>query len=209
MSHHDTEPARDYKQIVEEIKNLAWEKLSAKELQELMYLGAVAAVEFAEALRVALTLYPKDSNLLAMAAGELETDNLVLEDYSARADHLEFLKHFLKKYNLEQAVSPETVIAGATYISECRKLSAETRAMSVFSREEELSNIFNKILQAPDWDAPGLEAYKYFLERHIHIDTDEGGHHDMVKKFPIDNSIAQFYSARLDLYKSIPTLFEK
>ena len=81
--------------------------------------------------------------------------------------------------------------------------------MSIFSREEELSGIFKKVLQAKDWSAPGLSAFKFFLERHIALDSEEGGHHDLTKKFPINNQASRFYQYRLKLYEGIPKLSGK
>lgn len=194
-----------HKALVEQIKALPWESLDPQELQQLMYLAWIAAQEFAEALRIARRLYPKDENLKRMAAGELKTKNLDFDGYNKRGDHSEFLKNFLDKIGFQ----PDENLRrhGEEYLEACRALNDKTRAMSVFSREEELSGIFARILQAQDWSAPGLEAFRYFMEKHIQLDSEEGGHHDLTKGFPVDYHVQPFYRARLKMYEAIPRLF--
>ena len=81
-------------------KRSNWENLSAEELVVVWYLSYVAAVEFAEALRIALRMYPDDEGLKRMAFGELKTRNFSLDDFRAAGDHHEFLAHFLKKHDM-------------------------------------------------------------------------------------------------------------
>lgn len=197
----------EYKEVVKEIKELNWEALSSKELQELMYLSHVSAVEFAEALRIALQLHPDDPQLREMADGELETDNMPYGDYTEPGDHAAYLEHFLATYNITP--SPYLQAAGDAYLAATRQLSDEVRAMSIFSREEELHGIFGRILEATDWSAPGLEEYKNYLEQHIEFDSQEGGHDDLTKQFPVDDRVKPFYEARREMYRAIPALFEK
>ncbi len=194
-----------YRAIVDQIKYLRWGALDADGLRQLMYLSYIAALEFAEALRIAGGLYAENSNVSSLMAGELETSNLVFEDYSAQGDHSAFLLHFLQK----EAIEPIDAVleAGDVYLAYCRALSAEVRAMSVFSREEELSGIFEQILTAPDWSGTSLSAYRYFLERHIRLDSDDGGHHDLTKEFPVDDRLTGFYEVRLGMYRSLLKLF--
>ncbi len=197
---------KNYKHIVQKIVKLSWSKLTSRDLQNLMYLAYISAQEFAESLRSAIELYPDSKNLQMMALGELKTDNLSYEEYDNVGDHAEFLGYFIKKYSIK----PDKFVslAGEFYIGECSKLPQVLRAMSVFSREEELPNIFGEILSAPDWTAPGLQAFKYYLEKHISLDTEEeSGHSDLVKKFILDERLAQFYEIRLNMYRCIPALF--
>lgn len=203
------EYTKKYKEVVEEIKNLEWEKLSAKELQDLMYLSYVAAIEFAEAVRIALGLYPENKKIQEMASGELETDNLKSDgniEYDEIGDHWKFLEYFIKKYGIHP--SEEVLQHTNKYLEVCRRLSDHTRAMSIFSREQELHSIFKEILKARDWSADGLREYQYYLERHIKLDTEEGGHGELTEEMLIDDSVEAFYKARLELYKAIPKLFE-
>lgn len=194
----------EYKTVVEKIKSLNWENLDNQELQQLMYLSHVSAREFAEALRIALKLYPENENLQEMARGELQTNNLSFGDYQAKGDHADYLGHFLEKMEVPKHLT----ILGDLYQAACRELDDKTRAMSIFSREEELSGIFERILKAKDWSTSELTAFRHYLEQHIAFDSNKGGHHDLTKEFPIDDSVKPFYEARLNMYRAIPKLFE-
>ncbi|MDO8594336.1 MAG: DUF3050 domain-containing protein [bacterium] len=201
------EDKREYKEVVEQIKNLNWENLDGKELQEVMYLSYVSAREFAEALRIATRLYPDNANLKEMAQGELRTSNIAFDDYHQAGDHADFLAHFLKKYELEDDASLER--HAEAYREVCRALPDAIRAMTIFSREEELSGIFKRILEAKDWSEEGLPAFRYYLAEHIALDAGEGGHAELTKEFPIDDRVKSFYEARLEMYKAVPKLFEE
>jgi len=149
--------------------------------------------------------YPDNVNLMEMARGELETTNLRFADYRQAGDHADFLAYFLAN----NRISGDALLHrhAQEYLHACRALSAPVRAMSVFSREEELSGIFREILLAPDWSAPGLEAFRFYLAQHILFDSTDGGHHDLTKVFEVDDRLVPFYIARLNTYRSIPKLF--
>ncbi len=198
-----------YEQIVEQIRNLSWNKLSSDELQWLMVLSGYAAREFAESLRIALNLYPQSRELQEMASGELKTNNLRFADYQAVGDHVDFIWKFIEDAGIDSECPTEILSAGEEYLAKIRELSPEVRAMSIVSREKELSGIFIQILKASDWSAKGLDAFRYYLERHIALDSNEGGHADLLSGFKVDDSVAKFYETRLGMYRCIPTLFEK
>ncbi|OIQ94966.1 hypothetical protein GALL_230690 [mine drainage metagenome] len=200
--------AQPYKTTVARIRNLRWNRLDGEELQVVMYLSWVAAVEFAEALRIALKLYPTHEGLREMAHGELKTKNLLLDDFTEAGDHHEFLGHFLRKHGLMDRMEARYGERAERYLAECRRLSEEDRAMTVFSREDELSGIFAEILKAPDWSALNLYAFQHYLSRHISFDTGEGGHHDLTSDFPVDERVAPFYTARLETFRLIPSLWD-
>lgn len=195
----------EYKKVVEKIRELRWEDLEPQDLQQLMFLSLTSAKEFAEALRIAVRLYPDNRDLGIMVQGELQTDNLVFGEYSQMGDHADFLEYFLHKYNF--TASNELMRVAEQYLEQCHELSDEVRAMTIFSREEELPGIFQRILEAKDWDAPGLIEFRFYLERHIQIDTEVGGHHDLTKEFPVDDRVKEFYEARLQMYRALPNLF--
>ncbi len=197
----------EYKKVVGDITNLNWKSLEEPQLMRLMYLSRAAAVEFAEALREGLKVYKQDPDLQGMARGELKTDNLRFSDYEKRGDHWEFLDHFLTK----AGYTPDAGLKDSAnrYIETCRKMDSKVRAHTVFSREHELGAIFDAILQNEHWTTETLLAYRHFMERHIQLDTEEGGHGDAVSKYPIDDSVLPFYQARLDMYRVIPELFQK
>ena len=196
-----------YKKIVDQIKQLNWQKLTVQELQQLMFISYASAIEFAQALRIARDLYPEDDQLRRMSEGELDTNNLHYEDYSQSGDHSDFLKHFISK----NSIRPNNRVRSAinAYHETCAAFDNTTRAMSIFSRERELPDIFERILEANDWSAPGLPAFRYYLRTHIALDGGDGGHQDLTKEFSVDDSVKPFYAARLMMYQSIPALFTK
>jgi hypothetical protein len=189
------------KKIVREIENLPWNKFSPTEI---IYVSYCTAVEFAESLRKALVVYPDNKNLIEMASGELDTRNLSYKDYNNRGDHWEFLEHFCRKQ--ENGIIPSVSLVDACkyYHSIVNSFNNNERAMTIFSREQELPSIFNKILVAHDWEKLNLGFYKYYLERHIELDSKDGGHGDLTKDFFLDDKkLDAFYKSRLELYKSL------
>lgn len=197
-------PEAPHKAIVARICALPWQACTPADLQNIMHLSYVSALEFAAGLRLALQLYPESASLQEMAAGELMTENLSFPGYAQKADHAAFLGHFLSACPVP--VSEDVKKAGAVYARFCAELAPATRAASIFSREAELPHIFRHILQAPNWQGPGLPAYRYYLEQHIQLDTAPGGHHDLTKNLPMACDLVPFYRARLSMYLSIPTL---
>jgi hypothetical protein len=224
----------NYKNTVASLQRLNWKWLvTPYEITQLMWISYVCAKEFAESLRIALKLYGNNAGLVHMAQGELNTDNLFFRSYNQKGDHYEFLKHFLERGGvlagtqiyfpediaqerriiLPRHLPGEGIYAAQKYLLAVEALPDEVRAMSVFSREEELAGIFSKILQNQIFDHPELaemhEAYKYYLERHIEIDLGEGGHKYLIKDFPIDDRVDDFYQARLTLYKEAFPVFKE
>jgi len=196
-----------YTVIASVVRNLGWARLSGPELQSVMILSGFAAREFAESFRIALRLHQTSVNLKNVASEEIRTGNLQFEDYSEPGDHADFLWHFIGREELARVCPRETMEAGARYLSAVWTLPPEVRAMSIFSRERELPGIFSQVLRAKDWSALGLPAYRYYLKRHIYLDSREGGHAELLAGFPVDESVAAFWEARLDMYRCIPTLF--
>lgn len=196
----------NYASIVKEIRDLKWGSLSPGDLQKLMVLSAYSALEFAESLRLALKTHPKNSALKRMAKEELSTDTLSFGGYARQGDHADFLWHFIRTYGLlgkHKALQNR----GKAYLQQVRLLSPEVRVMSIVSREKELPGIFARILTAKNWKAKGLPEYRYYLERHIVLDSAVGGHADMLSNMPIDDRVADFYRARLNMYRCLPKLF--
>jgi len=198
----------DYKQTVREMLDLSWDKLNPEELQQLMVLSGYAAREFAESLRIAVRRYPHNPKLRQMASEELKTKNLSFGDYDRRGDHAEFIWFFINENYLGQKFT-EANKSGEDYLANIRNLNGQIRSMSIFSREHELPGIFAKILKAKNCKLPGLPEFNYYLRRHIELDSQEGGHSDLVKDFPLDDRLNGFYRARLELYKPIKNLWTK
>jgi hypothetical protein len=193
----------EYKKIVNEIRELPWAQYDPKKI---IFLSLCSAKEFAESLRCAITAYPQNENLDKMAGGELKTNNLSFVDYTTYGDHWEFLNHFCGKHGINVVyVGDKCFLAQKDYQEAVRSLGDnKVRAMTIFSREQELPDIFHKIVDAHDWNALGLGFFKYYLDRHITIDSADGGHSDLTKDFPLDEKVLEkFYTIRLQLYRSL------
>ena len=197
-----------YKQLVAQISNLRWDLATPPDLLGIMILSAYAAKEFAESLRIALAAHAGNHAFQEMAAGELEANNLRFDDYVRPGDHANFLWHFIGKHGVFPKCPSVLRIAGHAYTKKVRALDQRTRIMSIVSREQELPGIFTSILKAKGWDEyPELQAFRYYLEQHIALDSGEGGHADLLSGFEVDDTVADFYEARLDMYRVIPALF--
>jgi hypothetical protein len=196
----------NYKNIVNQIMSLKWANLSEQELHVLVVFAGYCAREFAESLRIALELYPESEGLKKMALEELNTTNLQFEDYKGPGDHADFLWHFIRKYNLVDGCG-DAVTFGEQYLARVRALPREVRAMSIFSREAELPGMFVRTLEAKNWSAVGLPSFRYYLERHIALDSADDGHAALVSDFKLDDRLSDFYQARLDAYQCLPNLF--
>lgn len=194
----------NYKDVAKQIRELNWKSLNEKDLQKLMVLSTYAALEFADSLRLTLRTHPRDMQIKKMSKEELDTDNLHFEDYNGPGDHYNFLAHFITKHNL---LTKRLKEVGLSYSDEIYRLPSEVKVMSIASREKELPGIFTQILKAPKWNAPGLPAYRYYLERHLELDGGENGHASMLKDITIDDRVEDFYKIRLDMYRIIPKLF--
>ncbi len=195
-----------YKAVVQKIRRLPWNSPSVDDLKDLMVLSAYCALEFAESLRITLQEYPESEAFKKMAEGELKTTNLQHDDYTGPGDHAEFLWHFIRKYNPvpKGPYAVDVELAGAQYWRKVRNIDRGTRIMSVVSRERELPAIFALILEAKGWDElPQLQAFRYYLEQHIALDSGEGGHADLLSGFEVGESVEYFYQQRLGMYNYV------
>ena len=196
---------KEYKEIVSQIQKLPWSQFDSKEI---IFLSLSSAVEFAQSLRCALNVYSENVNLQQMAYGELDTDNLSYDDYSRKGDHWRFLDHFCQdqKSGIYTSVHWRQKIAKACtkYHKTLEGMTDFERAMTIFSREHELPNVFEEILKSHKWKTRGFGFYEYYLERHIELDSEEGGHANLVADFETnDEVLLRFYKARLELYQSL------
>ncbi len=192
-----------YKETIQEIRDLPW---SHYHPFSITVLSLASAKEFAESLRSALRAHPKNANLRKMAAGELDTNNLQYGGYvgeDKRGDHYQFLEYFVNRFGVHAKFMKErSEVAVNDYLETVNSMDSQQRAMTVFSREQELPNIFEEILKAHNWQAYGLGFYEYYLQKHIELDSEEGGHGDLTNGFPLDeNVLDRFYTARLTMYK--------
>lgn len=164
-------------------------------------MSLITAREFSASLHMALAIYPEHAGLHEMARGELNTTNLVYGEYQKRDDHFRFLDHFFTSKLSD--LPGELLIAADAYKTEMRQFSPEERAMTVISRERELPGIFTAILASHNWEEKSCGYYKYYLERHIELDSQEAGHADLTKDIKLDPKVlTRFYAIRLRFYKS-------
>jgi hypothetical protein len=184
-----------------QIRELDWKSFNPRSI---IFVSWYTAQEFAASLRQALALYPNAPTLREMGEGELQTDNLQYGEYHRAGDHAEFLQHFLKGMVVDVRVSN----AYAKYLATVEGFSAQERAITIISREQELPGIFERILAAHDWEKLGFGFYEYYLSRHIELDSTNGGHGDLTKQFSQDKSftlepevLERFWTARDELYQ--------
>ncbi len=189
-----------YKDKVKEIRELPWSRYHPSSIA---LLGLFSAKEFAVSLRCALEVYPNDQQLKQMSEGELQTDNLVYSDYNKVGDHWEFLDHFVRRgfdFKFKEQIALEFGVG--QYLRTVESMTSEERAMTVFSREYELPGIFFAIREAHPWGGFGYDFYRYYLSRHIELDSGEGGHGELTKKYKLNARVLdRFYTARLKMYK--------
>jgi len=193
-----------YRDVVSQIKNLPWNTYDPKKI---IFCSLYSALEFAESLKCALEVFPENQELLKMASGEIQTDNLVFDDYNKSGDHWQFLDHFCQdqKSRIFTEIHWTNLSKYCeTYYTAVSNMPKKQRAMTIFSREQELPTIFNEILKSHDWESLRLGFFKYYLERHIELDSAEGGHGELTKDFELeDNLLLTFYTARLAMYKGL------
>ncbi len=189
-----------YKDIIRQIVELPWNKAAPADL---VLISRAAAMEFSSSLRLASGLFKNDPRLKEMSEGELATTNLVFEEYNQKGDHWEYLDYFIRKMKISTS-SKKIILGIRDYIDAVEALSPVERVMTVFSREEELTQVFKEILKAHNWDSLGYGFYRHYLEAHILLDSADGGHHNLVSHVPLNEDVLNiFYKMRLKLYETL------
>jgi hypothetical protein len=190
----------NHKDLVRQIADLDWTRAAPSDI---ILLSRCTAREFATSLRLGVTLYPDDKRLMEMVSGELETNNMVFDDYTIKGDHWEFLEHFIKRYEIIPT-SAKIQDGMDEYVRGVEAFSDTDRAMTVFSREEELTLIFKKIVVAHDWEGLGFRFYEFYLKQHILFDSGDHGHAWLTRHFPMhEPTLIDFYKIRLRLYQAL------
>ena len=192
-----------YKDSIKQILGLPWDRMNPVDIA---FISTVTGKEFADSLRVGAKYYQNDKKILEVISQELQTDNLVFEDYDQKGDHVDMLIHFFDQHQLWSLVSESTKEAGNEYAREMNLFSEEERMMSIVSREKELPSIFTKIVEAHNWKKSNLGFYEKYLRDHVRWDGGEGGHAELVDHISVDEKILdRFWKIRLEMYKAIPT----
>lgn len=192
-------------QIIVALDAISFETLTQEELQQLMVLWIYLAQDYAEAIRIAIAKYPDHAGFQGLASGELNANNLKFGDYAEAADHDAFLQHFVEKYDLF-TIYPEAKAAGEKFIASTRRLSDDTRIMSVASRQYLRVDFFGNILNAPKWELPGLSEFRYFLVMHMTSHATEDERINMLEEFPLTAEVLLFYTLFIRLCRTLPSL---
>lgn len=211
---------KDMKTYVNYINTLDWNKIHPLKI---IHVSLLFAQEFAATVRACIPVYWTIDWFQEFTAGEIDTENLTYEDYHQKADHWQFLNHFLNKqknsahfdslqellaFNLNTWIQRLPV---RLYTDYCDSLSAEEKLLTLVSRERELQHIFQHIVTAHDWDALWYGYYKYFIDRHLELDGAEGGHEEVTKELinldnltdHQDDMLKKFWYLRYQVYKSL------
>jgi|GEM_PF-994212 len=192
-----------YKTKVEHLRNFAWSKFG---FELTMFANLITGFEFAETFKVTLKEFPKNKGLRQMAVEELMTTNLqytqLLGEGTFKGDHYQFLEACMAKLGMHFAEKSALMRIANKYLEKVRSLSAQERALTLCSREKELAGVFKQILAALDWDNSPYGFYKYYAEMHIQLDTQDGGHGDLIeglmqKIFDAD-VLDRYYQFRLE-----------
>ncbi|HYF04940.1 MAG TPA: hypothetical protein VEA59_02090 [Patescibacteria group bacterium] len=180
------------RELVNKILALNWAEVNPEKLAIVSY---YCALEFAECLRNSSQGNLANPRIHKLSLEELNTDNLQFGSYGRKADHAEFLCHFLVEEGWLLKY-PELVKLGESYVREVTLNPHRWQFDTVVSREEELSGIFHKILNSglklPDW-------LRYFYERHLELDHVHAG---LVSIFVLSEKVlTRYYALRLEFYQ--------
>jgi hypothetical protein len=202
-----------YEQVVESICDLNWEELTPDQLTSVAIIYYYFSIQFRENLQIARELYPDDGNLIALEAGECNTDNLSPWPGVALAgeklDHDEFMRRLLElsPFDRDRRIALDAI--GQRYLASTRALEPGVRAMSIASYEDRgLEKVFTAILTCRHWNSALLQAFRHFLREHVRFDEDpEQGHGALARHLaPDDRVLPLWVEFRRILVEAVPTL---
>ncbi len=200
-------------QVVDEICELNWGRLSARELTDVAWVYYYFSVQFRENLEIARGLYPRNSRLEELDRGERDTDNLSpypgIVASGERVNHDEFMRRTLGITAIDEDRRAGLQRIGTAYLARIRTEDDLTRASSLSSYEDGgLESVFQSILKAPRWDDPLLLAFRHFLEKHIELDSDpEQGHGGLSRHLKPRAGVSELWTAFRDsLIQAVPAL---
>lgn len=189
--------------VIDEICGMRWEVLDAGEVMQVAKAYYYFSIQFRENLEIACRLRPDDALLKKLTEGECNTDNLSpfpgICTLGEKLNHDEFMRRLLafQPIDCDHALT----LLGEAYLEGTRALGDLPRAASIASYEDGgLSRVFGAMLRARDWRGAGPVAFRYFLEEHIHFDTDDDeGHGALSRHLPVDDAILPLWTAFRDL----------
>lgn len=194
----------DFERTINDICNAQWEFATVEQLLNICHIYYYFSVQFRENLEIACQLYADDVNLKRLFKEECNTDNLSpwrgIARPAEKLDHDEFIHRalLLEPRRLHHIVLDEI---GRHYLEKIRKIDLLSRVKSISSYENGgLQRVFLSILRAPRWDGPILEAFRFFLLKHVEFDSRaEGGHGSLCRHLVPDCSVAPVWRAFKDL----------
>ena len=190
---------------IDEICNLAWERLSEEECVECAWSYYYFSVQFREHLEIARRLLPQDEKLQDLENGECNTDNLSPWPGVAAAgeamNHDEFMRRLLTLTSIPEERHQDFQARGEAYLAFTRSLDDQTRATSIASYEDGgLERTFTAMLRMPDYPNPTLQAFRHFLSEHIRFDSNpDEGHGALARHLMPDDRIKPLWDAFYDL----------
>jgi hypothetical protein len=205
--------AKSFSGIVDDICSLRWQALSADDVVAVAWAYYFFSVQFRENLEIACELFPQDERLQSLRTGECDTDNLSPFPGIAAPDekmhHDEFMRRLVVQTGLNERAAERLTASGGRYLHLVRRQDRLARAKSIASYEDGgLENVFSAMLQAPEWNLPGLPAFQHFLQEHIRFDSDPvNGHGALSRHLVADDRITPLWAAFRDmLIEAVPHL---
>jgi hypothetical protein len=200
-----------FEEAIDDISRMRWEALTTGELMQVAKAYYYFSIQFRENLEIACRLYPEDRLLQKLREGECDTDNLSpwpgVSEVREKLDHDEFMRRLLSLQTV--ARDDELSEIGQAYLEMVRGLDDTARAISIASYEDGgLSRVFGAILRVREWQGPGPEAFRFFLERHIEFDSADGeGHGALAHNLSPDDRITPLWLSFRDmLAAAVPAL---
>lgn len=189
--------------VIDSICRMAWDQLGSDEVMRVATAYYFFSVQFRESLEVARARHPDDEKLAELWHGECETDNLSpwpgVSAAGERMNHDEFMRRVIE---LHPAGKDKRLIdTGIGYLRKTRGLDDGARAASIASYEDGgLTQVFTAMLRAPQWCGQGQRAFRFFLEQHIHFDSEDGaGHGSLSRHLSVDDRVLPLWTAFRDL----------
>lgn len=192
-----------FENVIDAICRLRWADLDSEEVMRVAKAYYYFSVQFRENLEVAVAQHPNDPKLAELRAGECDTDNLSpwpgIAAAGERMHHDEFMRRLLAFHPVDR--EPRLTNAGLRYLDSARSIDDAARAASIASYENGgLSRVFGAMLRAPHWRGKGQRAFRFFLEQHIRLDSDdEAGHGSLSRHLAPDDRVLPLWTAFRDL----------
>jgi hypothetical protein len=195
----------EYRQVIAEICNLAWSRITEAECIDVAWAYYFFSVQFRENLVVARELFPDDDKLRSLEREECCTDNLSpwpgVAAAGEKMNHDDFMRRLLDLSPIPEETRLRYEEEGKRYLDRVRASDRFTRALSIASYEDGgLEQVFRAILTSPGSTNPLVAAFRHFLSEHIRFDSDPTqGHGAMTRHLRPDDRILPLWQDFRDL----------